>query len=136
MAGLIMEWFGCAQDPKAGVLAVDADLGVLEGWEALELKMQKKGCSDAAIKAFKANYDKLVSGSDTGTIAEEEIDCVTSLPTLEEKRYGGEREAVKPMGSPSPVRRKREYSLLLLSLAQGLFCEGQSDDSSIKDGGY
>ncbi|KAF8060290.1 hypothetical protein HT031_004825 [Scenedesmus sp. PABB004] len=51
-------------------------------WPAFEAKMREAKCSDAAIGAFKANYDQLVAGA-TGLVPEADIEPVTDLPRLE-----------------------------------------------------
>ena len=43
--------------------------------DAFEAKMKSDGCSDAAISAFRHNYEQLVQGV-TGMIDESEIDPV------------------------------------------------------------
>jgi UTP--glucose-1-phosphate uridylyltransferase/phosphoglucomutase len=44
--------------------------------EAFEQKMKADGCNDAAIAAFKHNYDQLVAGAD-GMVPESTISPVT-----------------------------------------------------------
>lgn len=48
-----------------------------------EKKMKAEGDSDAAIAAFKSNYQKLVAGED-GIVHEDEIEAVQDLPRLVE----------------------------------------------------
>lgn len=50
-------------------------------WSLFEKKMKDAHLSDAAINAFKHNYDQLVAGV-TGLIGEDAIDAVESLPSL------------------------------------------------------
>lgn len=50
-------------------------------WEQFEAKMKSAGLSEAAIAAFKQNYDQLVAGV-TGLVPEADIDPVTDLPCL------------------------------------------------------
>ncbi|GBF99238.1 UDP-glucose pyrophosphorylase [Raphidocelis subcapitata] len=52
-----------------------------EHWPAYEAKMRARGLSDAAVGAFKRNFDQLVAGV-TGMVAEDEIEPVLSLPVL------------------------------------------------------
>ncbi|RMZ53938.1 hypothetical protein APUTEX25_004963, partial [Auxenochlorella protothecoides] len=51
-------------------------------WELFEKKMEQKGSSQAAIGAFKHNYEQLVAGV-TGLLPESDIESVTELPYLE-----------------------------------------------------
>ena len=44
-------------------------------------KMKARGLSDAAIDAFRSNYDQLIAGND-GLVPESAIEGVTSLPSL------------------------------------------------------
>uniref|UniRef100_A0A7R9V765 UTP--glucose-1-phosphate uridylyltransferase n=1 Tax=Chlamydomonas euryale TaxID=1486919 RepID=A0A7R9V765_9CHLO len=48
---------------------------------AFEEKMRAKGLGDAAVCAFKRNYDQLVAGA-TGLVPEADIEPVTELPDL------------------------------------------------------
>ncbi len=48
---------------------------------AFKEKMLAKGLSDAAISAFKRNYDQLVAGV-TGLVPEASIEAVVELPDL------------------------------------------------------
>ncbi|GAX83425.1 hypothetical protein CEUSTIGMA_g10850.t1 [Chlamydomonas eustigma] len=50
-------------------------------FEAFETKMKAHGLSDAAISAFKSNYDQLVAGV-TGLVPESEISAASDLPYL------------------------------------------------------
>lgn len=52
-------------------------------WELFEKKMASKGLSQAAVGAFKQNYEQLVAGV-TGLVPEDDIDPVESLPNLED----------------------------------------------------
>lgn len=52
-------------------------------WPKFEQKMHDEGLSDAAISAFKSNYQKLCTG-DSGTLREHDIEPVHSLPTLQQ----------------------------------------------------
>ncbi|GAB4817141.1 hypothetical protein N2152v2_004187 [Parachlorella kessleri] len=52
-------------------------------WELFEKKMASKGLSQAAVGAFKQNYEQLVAGV-TGLVPEDDIEPVESLPNLEE----------------------------------------------------
>ena len=45
-------------------------------------KMKARGLSDAAIDAFRSNYDQLITGND-GLVPESSIEGVTTLPSLE-----------------------------------------------------
>lgn len=51
-------------------------------WPAFEEKMKAAGLSEAAVGAFKQNYDQLVAGV-TGLVPEADIEPVTELPRLE-----------------------------------------------------
>eukprot|EP00879_Flechtneria_rotunda_P011464 GHRR01011977.1.p1 GENE.GHRR01011977.1~~GHRR01011977.1.p1 ORF type:complete len:438 (+),score=150.27 GHRR01011977.1:214-1527(+) len=51
-------------------------------WPAFEAKMKEAKLSNAAIGAFKMNYDQLVAGV-TGLVPENDIDLVTDLPRLD-----------------------------------------------------
>lgn len=51
-------------------------------FDAFAEKCKKHGLTEAAIGAFKSNYDQLVAGA-TGLVAENEIDAVTDLPRLD-----------------------------------------------------
>ncbi|KAG1675771.1 hypothetical protein FOA52_012427 [Chlamydomonas sp. UWO 241] len=51
-------------------------------WPSFESKMREQGCSDAAVSAFKRNYNQLVAGV-TGLVPEADIDAVSSLPRLD-----------------------------------------------------
>jgi len=55
----------------------------MDAWPAFQAKMEKEGCNEAAIAAFKYNYNVLVSGADT-MIPESVLDPVDKLPRLEE----------------------------------------------------
>lgn len=48
-----------------------------------EEKMRKEGLSEAAIDAFRHNYEQLVAGV-TGLVAEDEIEAISELPALED----------------------------------------------------
>ncbi|GIL65766.1 hypothetical protein Vafri_19463 [Volvox africanus] len=50
-------------------------------FEDFKVKMQGAGLSEAAIAAFKKNYDQLVAGV-TGMVPEDEINSATGLPSL------------------------------------------------------
>lgn len=50
-------------------------------WSLFEDKMKAANLSDAAVDAFKHNYDQLVAGA-TGLIPEDAIEAVDSLPSL------------------------------------------------------
>lgn len=52
-------------------------------FDAYEAKMRQAGLSDAAIGAFRLNYDQLVAGV-TGLMPDADIDAVESLPRLQE----------------------------------------------------
>lgn len=52
-----------------------------EHWPAYEAKMRARGLSEAAIGAFKRNFDQLVAGV-TGMVPEAEIKAVAELPHL------------------------------------------------------
>ncbi|KAI8463920.1 MAG: UDP-glucose pyrophosphorylase [Monoraphidium minutum] len=52
-----------------------------EHWPAYEVKMKARGLSEAAIGAFKRNFDQLIAGV-TGMVAEDEIESVVELPAL------------------------------------------------------
>ena len=54
----------------------------MEHWPAYESKMKAEGLSDAAINAFKYNFEKLTSGESL-FIPEASITAVDSLPTYE-----------------------------------------------------
>ena len=54
-----------------------------EHWPAFEAKMKSEGCSDAAIAAFKSNYQQLASGANL-MISEWSISPVSSLPSYED----------------------------------------------------
>ena len=54
----------------------------MEHWPAYESKMKAEGLSDAAINAFKYNFEKLTSGESL-FIPESSITAVDSLPTYE-----------------------------------------------------
>ena len=54
----------------------------MEHWPAYESKMKAEGLSDAAINAFKYNFEKLTSGESL-FIPESSITAVESLPTYE-----------------------------------------------------
>eukprot|EP00955_Chlamydomonas_euryale_P007742 81988-Chlamydomonas_euryale.AAC.6 len=55
---------------------------LLQGnFAAFEEKMRAKGLGDAAVCAFKRNYDQLVAGA-TGLVPEADIEPVTELPDL------------------------------------------------------
>ena len=54
----------------------------MEHWPAYEAKMKGEGLSDAAINAFKYNFEKLTSGESL-FIPESSITAVDSLPTYE-----------------------------------------------------
>eukprot|EP00878_Enallax_costatus_P000468 GHUV01000560.1.p1 GENE.GHUV01000560.1~~GHUV01000560.1.p1 ORF type:complete len:478 (+),score=117.87 GHUV01000560.1:292-1725(+) len=51
-------------------------------WGAFEAKMKQANCSEAAIGAFKQNYDQLVAGV-TGLVPEADIDPAKDLPRLD-----------------------------------------------------
>ena len=51
-------------------------------WPAFEAKCKKEGLNDAAISAFKYNYEKLASGANL-MIPESDISPVASLPAYE-----------------------------------------------------
>ena len=53
-----------------------------EHWAAFEAKMKKEGLNDAAIGAFKYNYEKLASGADL-MLPESSISPVSTLPSYE-----------------------------------------------------
>ncbi|GFR41711.1 hypothetical protein Agub_g2461 [Astrephomene gubernaculifera] len=50
-------------------------------FDAFEAKMKNAGLSDAAIAAFKKNYDQLIAGV-TGMVPEVDIDSASGLPSL------------------------------------------------------
>merc|ERR1719460_3559900 len=54
-----------------------------EHWPAFEAKMKSEGCSDAAIAAFKSNYQQLASGESL-MLGEKDITPVSSLPSYED----------------------------------------------------
>lgn len=57
------------------------DLDDQNKWSAFGAKMREKGCSEAAIAAFKSNFDQLLAGA-TGFLPESTIAPVESLPDL------------------------------------------------------
>lgn len=63
-----------------GALVAGPSMEVL--WPVYESKMKAEGLNDAAIAAFKYNYEVLVSGADT-MIPEASIGSVSGLDTLE-----------------------------------------------------
>jgi len=68
--------------PSAAAAMRGGEAGGAQGaWPEFEAKMRAAGQTDAAIAAFKGNYFKLLRG-ETGTIAEADIEPVTSLPAL------------------------------------------------------
>ena len=69
MGNLFSSLFGAAKEP--------------EHWPAFEAKMKAEGCSDAAIAAFKSNYQQLASGANL-MISEWSISPVSSLPSYED----------------------------------------------------
>jgi len=54
-----------------------------DGFAAFEAKMRAEGLSDAAVAAFRHNYEALASG-ETGLLAESDLKPVDSLPSLED----------------------------------------------------
>lgn len=56
-----------------------------KAFEAFAAKMAKEGCSDAAIAAFRRNYEQLTAGG-SGLLGEADVAPVKSLPRLEEIR--------------------------------------------------
>jgi len=54
----------------------------MEHWPAYEEKMRAENLSDAAIKAFRYNFEKLTSGANLN-IAEADIDHVDSIPSYD-----------------------------------------------------
>jgi len=63
-------------------------------WPAYEEKMKKDGCNEAAINAFKANFQVLVSGVST-MIPEADLDPVAKLPIYEELAIEPNAELLK-----------------------------------------
>jgi len=80
--------------------------------DAFEAKMKADQCSDAAIAAFRHNYEQLVQGV-TGMIDESEIDAVQARGAA----WGGSRgHAVPEINRPTlprctaPARTRRPHS--------------------------
>mmetsp|Transcript_50795 Transcript_50795/g.151993 ORF Transcript_50795/g.151993 Transcript_50795/m.151993 type:complete len:467 (+) Transcript_50795:82-1482(+) len=65
-----------------------------ENWPAYQAKMEKEGCNEAAIAAFKYNYSVLVSGANV-MIPESALNSVESLPRLEELTIKEDPELLK-----------------------------------------
>jgi len=63
----------------------------MENFEAFEKKMASAGMGNAAIRAFRRNYESLLR-KETGLIPESSITPVESLPSLEKISTEGERD--------------------------------------------
>ena len=63
----------------------------MEDFEAFEKKMASAGMGNAAIRAFRRNYESLLR-QETGLIPESSITPVESLPSLEKISTGGETD--------------------------------------------
>ena len=74
MGQTLAKCFGPAPAAPSGV--------TYEHWAAFEAKMKKEGLNDAAIGAFKYNYEKLASGADL-MLPESSISPVSTLPSYE-----------------------------------------------------
>lgn len=92
MASFLMELFGCASEPGEAIadaegrpksaISPEDEASELRGLDALVAKLETKGASEAAITAFKKNYEAM-TGGDSGLIPESEIEPVQELPDLQ-----------------------------------------------------
>lgn len=71
-------------------------------WPLFEKKMRDANLSDAAIDAFKHNYDQLVAGV-TGLIGEDAIENVESLPSLSSVASPGDDDVIGELLSKTAV---------------------------------
>ncbi|KAL6783866.1 UGP1 [Auxenochlorella protothecoides x Auxenochlorella symbiontica] len=71
-------------------------------WELFEKKMEQKGSSQAAIGAFKHNYEQLVAGV-TGLLPESDIESVTELPYLESLKSSSSPDNLQELLSQTVV---------------------------------
>jgi UDP-N-acetylglucosamine pyrophosphorylase len=72
------------QGRHASPIATAASMGKAEGdFGPFEEKMRKEGLSDAAIDAFRHNYEQLIAGV-TGLVGEDTIEAIDELPRLED----------------------------------------------------
>jgi len=67
---------------------------MVEVWPAYASKMEKEGCNQAAIDAFKYNFGVLSSGADV-MLPESKLDPVESLPTYEKLKVKPDARLLK-----------------------------------------